>query len=140
MAILLTNLTSGFYAGAKGETGSAGSTGSKGDKGEFISLTLNSQTGTAYSLNSSDAFKIVTLANTSAVTVTVPTNGSQPFSNGTTIHFVQTGAGQVTFTNTGSSGVILNATPGFNTRAQYSTASLICLGTDNWVLVGDLAA
>jgi hypothetical protein len=134
MTISLSSLNAGFYAG------NTGPTGTKGDKGEFVSLTINSQTGTTYSLATSDAFKIVTLANTSAVTVTVPTNVSQPFSNGTTIHFVQTGAGQVTFSNTGSSGVILNATPGFNTRAQYSTASLICLGTDNWVLVGDLAA
>jgi len=137
MPISLSNLNAGFYAGNTGATGAAGS---KGDKGEFISLNINSQTGTTYSLVSSDAFKIVTLANTSAITVTVPTNDSQPFSNGTTIHFVQTGDGQVTFSNAGSSSVILNATPGFNTRAQYSATSLICLGTNNWVLVGDLAA
>jgi len=134
MTISLSSLNTGFYAG------NTGPQGTKGDKGEFVALSVNQQTDTTYSLVSSDAFKVVTFANTSAVTVTVPTNDSQPFANGTTIHFVQTGAGQVTFTNTGSSSVLLNATPGLKFRAQYSSASLINLGTNNWVLVGDLSA
>ncbi len=37
------------------------------------------------------------------------------------------------------SGVTISATPGLKLRAQYSSASVVKLGTDSWLLVGDLS-
>jgi hypothetical protein len=39
-----------------------------------------------------------------------------------------------------ASGATVNGTPGLKLRAQYSTASLVCLAADTYLLVGDLAA
>jgi len=55
---------------------------------------------------------------------------------GTQIHLLALTAG-VSVTQTG---VTLNGTPGLKLRTAYSSATLICLGTNNWVLVGDLSA
>jgi hypothetical protein len=55
---------------------------------------------------------------------------------GTQIHFLALTAG----VSVAETGVTLNATPGKKLRTAYSSATLICLGTNNWVLVGDLSA
>ena len=49
----------------------------------------------------------------------------------------QLGAGQVTVAE---SGATVEATPTLKLRAQYSAATLLCTGTDTYVLIGDLAA
>ena len=97
---------------------------------------INAQTGTTYTLVLTDANRIVTLANASAITLTVPTNASVAFPVGTTVTIAQTGAGQVTV----SSSATIRATPGAKLRARYSTASLIKIATDEWLLVGDLTS
>lgn len=101
-------------------------------------LAINAQTGTTYTLVLSDATKLVTLDNASAITVTVPTNASVAFPTGSQINLVQKGAGQVTVS--GDSGVTVNATPGASTRDQWSAATLIKINTDTWILLGDLSA
>jgi hypothetical protein len=42
--------------------------------------------------------------------------------------------GQVTIS---ASSVTINATPGLKLRTQYSAATLLCLATDTYVLIGD---
>jgi len=74
----------------------------------------------------------------SGITVTIPTNATTAYPVGTTIDFLQTGAGQITFA--GASGVTLNGTPGLKTRTQWSSASLFKRATDTWVVLGDLSA
>jgi hypothetical protein len=96
---------------------------------------IKSETGTTYTAISSDLNKLVTLNNSSAITVTI--NTSLALSAGQRIDFVQLGTGQVTFSN---SSVTLNGTPGLKLRARYSSATLICLSSDNYILVGDLSA
>lgn len=103
-----------------------------------LDLTLNAQTGTTYTLVASDKNKLVTLSNASAITLTVPTNSSVAYATGSQISIVQLGAGQVTVV--GAGGVTVNATPGLKLRAQYSAATLIKVGTDSWLLVGDVSA
>lgn len=103
-----------------------------------INLATNSQTGTSYSLVLADSSKIVELSNSSAITVTVPTNSSQAFPVGAQITLIQTSAGQVTVSPAG--GVTLNATPGSKLRSQWSSATLIKRATDTWILIGDLTA
>lgn len=96
---------------------------------------INAQTGTAYTVVAGDLNNLVTLANTSAVTVTVP---SATFNAGEQVNILQIGVGQVTVT--GASGVTVNGTPGTKLRAQYAAGTIICVGTDQFVIVGDLAS
>ena len=100
--------------------------------------TINTQTGTTYTLVLTDAGKLITMSNASGITLTVPTNASVAFATGTRIDIVQLGAGQITVAGAGitfySKGSALKIT------GQYSAATLIKTGTDTWVLVGDIAA
>ena len=101
-------------------------------------IPLNTQTGTTYTLVAGDAGDLVTLNNAAAITLTVPTNASVAYANGTQITLTQIGVGQVTVV--GDTGVTVNATPGLKLRTQYSAATLIKLGTNSWILIGDLSA
>lgn len=96
---------------------------------------INTQTGTTYTLVLADAQKLVTFGNAAATTVTIPTNASVAFPTGTGVDVLQLGAGTVTFAP--ASGVTLNGTPGLKTRTQYSGGTLLKIGTDTWVIVGD---
>jgi hypothetical protein len=106
---------------------------------EYDSLTLNAQTGTTYTLVLADAHKLVTLSNSSAITLTVPPNSSVAFEVGDQIGLLQLGAGQVTVA--AGSGVTLRA-QGTKVKlfGQYALATLIKIGTDEWVLVGNTVA
>jgi hypothetical protein len=96
---------------------------------------LNAQIGTSYTLVASDLGKLVTLTNASAIALTVPSGLG--LLAGQRIDLAQRGAGQVTVAG---SGATVNATPGLKFRAQYSYASLVCVATDTYDLVGDLSA
>ena len=105
---------------------------------ELTNLTLNAQTGTTYTLALSDAQKLVTLNNASAISLTVPTNATVAFTIGDQVNLLQLGAGQVTVSGAGvtfrSEGSKLKL------KAQYAIATLIKVGTDEWVVVGNLSA
>ena len=94
---------------------------------------------TTYTLVLADAnSKLIQMTNTSAATLLVPTNANVAFPIGSVVTLVQWGTAQVTIT--GESGVTLRFTPGNKTRTQYSTACLVKMGTDEWLLSGDLTA
>ena len=102
---------------------------------------VNAQTGTTYTLVAGDAQKLVTLSNASAITLTVASNATQALPVGTQITISQFGVGQVTVVGaTSPSPVTINATPGLKLRTQYSSATLVQVSTDNWLLVGDISA
>lgn len=103
-----------------------------------ITTTLNAQTGTTYTLAASDTDKLVTLSNASSITVTLPPNSSVSWAVGNAVKLAQLGAGQVTFAP--GAGVTIRSTPGLKCRAQYSGVEAIKIATDEWLLVGDLAA
>lgn len=106
---------------------------------EYDSLTLNAQTGTTYTLVLADAHKVVTLNNSSAITLTVPTNASVAFEVGDQVNLLQLGAGQVTVA--GASGVTLRAQGSkVKLNGQYAIGTLVKIGTDEWVLVGNTVA
>jgi hypothetical protein len=105
---------------------------------ELTNLSLNAQTGTTYTLALSDAQKLVTLTNASAISLTVPTNSSVAFTIGDQVNLLQLGAGQVTVSG---AGVTLRSEGSkLKLKAQYAIATLIKVGTDEWVVVGNLAA
>jgi len=102
-------------------------------------LTLNAQTGTTYSLVIGDAtYKLVTLSNAAAITVTVPPS---LFAIGDTINLQQIGAGQVTFA--AGSGVTITSTGATSAapklRAQFSAATVVCTAANTFTIVGDLS-
>jgi hypothetical protein len=102
-------------------------------------LALNAQTGTTYTLVAGDAINtLVQLNNASAITLTCPPS---VFSIGDQINVYQRGAGQVTFAQ--GSGVTIRSTGATSTapklRAQYSAATVICIGVSEFLIVGDLS-
>ena len=102
-------------------------------------IPLNAQTGTSYTLAATDAGDLVTLTNASAITLTVPTNASVPFANGTQITVTRAGSGSLTVV--GDTGVTVNSADGFlKLRAQWSSGTLIKVNTNSWILIGDLSA
>jgi hypothetical protein len=105
-----------------------------------LSLTLNQQTGTTYTLAASDLNKLVEVSNTGAITVTVPAN---ILAVGDQIHIMQTNTGQITVA-AGANVAAVNSALGLKLRAQWSSATLIKRVTSNnadqWVLVGDTVA
>lgn len=129
-------------------TGTIAASGSTGASGQYLSstatgiawvtpattnLVLNPQTGTTYTLVSSDLNKLVTLSNSSAITLTIP---SATFTTGQQINIQQIGAGQVTVQGDGTSTFTGTGT---KLRTQYSAATIVCTGTNTFTLIGDLA-
>jgi hypothetical protein len=119
--------------------GSSGSVTIGYDAKAGTTLALNAQTGTTYTLVAADASnKLVELNNASAITLTVPPS---VFSIGEQINVYQRGAGQVSFAQ--GAGVTIRSTGATSTapklRAQYSAATVICIGVSEFLIVGDLA-
>jgi hypothetical protein len=105
---------------------------------EYDNMTLNAQTGTTYTLVLTDAHKLVTLSNASAITLTVPTNSSVAFEIGDQVNLLQLGAGQVTVS--GSGVTFRSEGSKLKLKGQYAMATLVKIGTDEWVLLGNTAA
>ena len=98
-----------------------------------INFVINAQTNTTYTLIASDASKLVTLSNSSAITLTIP---SAVFTTGQQINIQQLGAGQVTVVGDGTSTFTGTGT---KLRVQYSAATIVCTGTNTFTLIGDIA-
>lgn len=102
-------------------------------------LEVNAQTGTTYTLVLTDAWKVVTLSNASAITLTVPLNSSVAFPVWAVINLEQHWAWQVTVA--GAWWVTINSKSGnLKLTGQYSGAYLRKTATDTWILIGDLSA
>jgi hypothetical protein len=95
---------------------------------------INDQTGTSYTLVAGDNGKVVVLDNASAVTVTVPSGLGAGFN----CSFVQKGAGQVSFSASGTT--VNNRQSHTKINAQYGVASIVAYAADTFVLAGDTAA
>ena len=103
------------------------------------SQTINAQTGTTYTLVLTDAGKIVTLSNASAITLTVPTNASVAFPVGTS-HRPDPAGRRTVHRHRRRPAHHLQGMATAKSRAQYSVMTLIKTATDVWVLTGDAAA
>ena len=82
------------------------------------------------------------MSSASALTFSIPTNGSVAYTVGTQLNIIQIGAGQCTIaagtpgTTTVTSTGATSASP--KLRTQYSQATAIKVGTDVWYVVGDI--
>jgi hypothetical protein len=104
------------------------------DLSERKALTINTQSGTTYTLVATDAdSKMVQFTSSSSITVTVP---ASTFTAGQQINLTRYGTGSVTVQ--GAAGITVNATPSLILRAQYSAATLVCIDASTFVLYGDL--
>ncbi len=97
-------------------------------------ITLNAKTG-SYTLLASDLNKLVTVNSASAATITIP-NGV--FAVGSQINVTALGDGLVTIDSDGTT--VLQATPGTVLRTKYSSATIICVAINTFLIVGDLSA
>lgn len=104
------------------------------------SVATNAQTGTSYTLALSDNGKLVTLANASPISVTIPANGSVALPVGAVIMMAAYDAGAVTISGAGGVTVVSGGTTTASPviRAQYSSVGAIQTSADNWLVVGDL--
>lgn len=91
-----------------------------------------------YTLQLTDAFKLVTINAATAKNVTVPADSSVAFPVGTRIDIGQDGAGQVTVV--ADSGVTIRTPETMKLRKQWAKATLIKRDTDTWDLNGNLEA
>jgi hypothetical protein len=119
--LLQFGATLGFSGGVISDTGY-----------RISSNAINVQTGTSYSLLSSDNGKIITMSNASTITLTVPSG--LPIGFNTTV--IQIGSGQVGIT---SSGVTLNSFESkYNLAGQHAAASIISYTTNVFNVAGGL--
>jgi hypothetical protein len=81
---------------------------------------------------------IVEMNSSSAVTFTIPTDAALAWPVGASMDIFAAGTGVVTIA--GDTGVTVNATPGLILRTQWSSATILKRGANNWVVYGDLKA
>ena len=92
-------------------------------------------TGTTYTLSESDRSQILLFTNAAAITLTVPTGLSTLFDT----MLIQTGTGQITVTPAG--GVTINAAlSATKTAYRYAVATLLPIGTNTFILSGEVTA
>jgi hypothetical protein len=118
--------------GVQGTQGLQGLFGTQGTNGVLPTVVFNAQS-TAYQLVAGDVNKWVTQSGTANITVP-----SGTFTTGQVIYVQRIGAGAVsivasgvTFTSNGSASPVL--------RVQYSSASIVCTGTNTFTIVGDIS-
>src|SRR4029453_8058287 len=95
---------------------------------------INAQTGTSYTLLTSDNGKVITLNNAAAIALTVPSGLGAGFS----CLIIQLGAGKVTVTTSGTTVVQRQAFT--KTAGQYAVASILAYAANTFVLSGDVGA
>jgi hypothetical protein len=106
----------------------------------LVAFTLNSQTGTTYTLASTDQYQVLVItSNAGTKTVSIPTDATYAFPNGTAITLLNTGAGNLTIQAASSGTTTVTSagtTPAAPTVAQYKTAVAIKTATNAWTIVG----
>ena len=120
----ITNSTDGTVAIGGNLTGTGSISG--------FDANLNDQTGTTYTLTSSDNGKVITLNNANAITLTIAAS----LGDGFNCLIVQKGAGQVTLSAAGGVTVV-NRSSETKTAGQYATVSVINIGSEQYILSGD---
>ena len=95
--------------------------------------------GSNYNLQLTDADNVlIRFNNTSPITVTIPTDASVNFPTGSQVQLMRVGTSTVQVL--GAAGVTVNTTDGNFIRTRYSSATLIKMNANEWVIVGDVIA
>lgn len=127
-------------------TGFPASTGDVLTSGMFnglVTYTINTQSGTTYTLASTDQYQVLVLtSNAGTKTVSIPTDATTNFPIGTAITILNTGAGLLTInavtagTTTVTSAGSTSASP---TVSQYRAAVCIKTAANAWTVAGAVA-
>lgn len=106
-------------------------------------VTLNDQTATYTAVLTDNRNKLVRMNVASANDFLIPTNASVAFPIGSVINVTQLGTGATTIKAVTSGTTTITSTGATSTapvlRARYSAASCIKVGTDTWLVVGDIS-
>lgn len=109
----------------------------------LVAFTLNSQSGTTYTLASTDQYQVlVVTSNASTKTVSIPTDATYNFPVGTAVSFLNSGAGNLTInavtsgTTTVTSAGAVSAAP---TVGQHKSAVAIKTAANAWTVIGAVA-
>jgi hypothetical protein len=121
--------------GPTGATGPTGPTGPTGASGQWDTAQVVDDKTSSYTLLTADAGGLITVSSSSNLEVTV--DDSLNLAAGQRIDLLRLGTGEVTVV---ASGVTVNGAPGLKLRARYSAATLLCIATDVYVVIGDLKA
>ena len=107
---------------------------------ELVQFTINSQSGTTYTLASTDQYQVLILTtNASAKTVSIPTDATTDFGIGTAITILNTGTADTTISATtpGTTTVTsAGATSASPKVAQHKAAVCIKTAANTWRVVG----
>ena len=120
--------------GPTGSQGGAGPQGATGPQGDFSLAQTIDPKSSGYTVQSSDAGKILTMTGSNDFTVSDATG----LSVGQRVDIINIGTGDVEVVQ--GSGATVNGTPGLKLRDQWSAATIICRAADTYVVVGDLEA
>jgi 3D (Asp-Asp-Asp) domain-containing protein len=136
--------TDGF--GAQGATGTQGLIGTQGTQGvqgvqgllgTAFTATFDPET-TAYTLQLANVNQWVTMSSGSSQTITVPPN---VFSSGQLVYVQRIGSGAVPIAQ--GAGVTITSNGATSSapalRAQFSSATILCTGTNTFTVVGDIS-
>lgn len=101
------------------------------------SQTSFSQKTESYTLDTlSHRDNVVEINSSSNTTFTIPTDSELEWPVGVSMDIIRAGTGEVEVV--GSSGVVINATPGLLLRDQWSSATILKRSSNNWIVYGDL--
>jgi hypothetical protein len=100
-------------------------------------ITINAQTGTAYTPGTADVGRLITLAGTANETITIPANATTAFAIGDQLNFLNLSTGVATFTP-GGTAVIRSAGSALKLSTQYAVCTCLKIDTDAWVMVGNV--
>jgi cell division septation protein DedD len=91
----------------------------------------------SFTLDIADSFKSIKLNGSSPITLTVPTNASVAMPIGYQFNFLELGTARTTFVP--ANGVTINSKNGqMYIDSRYGHATLLKVGTNEWVLYGDI--
>lgn len=106
----------------------------------LAAFTVNAQTGTTYTLASTDQYQvIITMDNASSNTLYIPTDATYNFGVGTTVTILQKGAGVTTVTAT-TPGTTTVVSPGATSASpvltRYRSCIAIKIASNSWIVTG----
>jgi hypothetical protein len=107
---------------------------------ELVAFTINTQSGTTYTVVAADQYQVLVQAtNAAAKTFSIPTDATYNFPIGTAITFINSGAGDLTI-NAVTSGTTTITSAGASSAApkvgQHKAATAIKLGVNAWTVAG----
>jgi hypothetical protein len=108
---------------------------------KYVTIRTPTLNNGAYTLQLVDESSMLLINNFSLPnTVFVPTDAQANFVVGTQITIVQRNTGQTTIVAAAPGTTSVNSTPGNKLRSIWSSANLVKIGSNQWVLIGDLTA